>query len=157
MWIRWTGWGILAFFVWLASLMFGIGGAVVLFTDDTSKHRLAIGVAGAIVGSLVGALVVRLLGIALNRRRGPGGSWVWTDRHTIYDVSVEDFWWYLLLGAVLALPCLTAGFIPKGVTQGLVIGWIILMIVVLVLFFARRERREMRERQERQERRERER
>jgi hypothetical protein len=147
--LRWTGLGCLVVVVWMAVLGLGIAAAVVLFGGDGKSPPIGLAAAGAIAGMVVGAALVRLLGLALNRRRRANGTWAWTDRHTMFNVAVQDYWAHLLFGALLAAPCVTAGFIPKAATQGLVAGWVILVIIAAVFVVTRDGRRQARARRDR--------
>lgn len=117
--IRWSGLGILALPVMIAGPCAGCGGAVSLFgemanPDGGDVERLGVPLGGGAVGFILAGGLVYLLGVAMNRRRAPDGSWHSTERHTYGGVPVETAGVALAIGGVALLPLATTGFVPRG-------------------------------------------
>jgi hypothetical protein len=144
--IRWSGLGILALPVMIAGPCAGCGGAVSLFgevanPDGGDVERLGVPLGGGAVGFILAGGLVYLLGVAMNRRRAPDGSWHSTERHTYGGVPVETAGVALAIGGVALLPLATTGFVPGGVEWWLLGGWVLLLIVAGIVIATRRDRR----------------
>jgi hypothetical protein len=130
--ITWTGLGLVALPVFL---FFLCGGALVGRAVDHGHWGIAF--AFAVLGMLVGAVANYGIGRAMNRRTTPNGRVVWTDRHQLEGMPVEDFSMIYLVFAALMIPCITAQFIPG---QATLVIWLAFVVVGLVLFKMRQIR-----------------
>jgi len=144
MYVRWTGWGVLALPLVVAGVFGGAVAAVAALPDLAEQSGSDIDHSGVPLGGIALGLMVAgglayLLGTALNRRRRPDGSWRWTDRHTLYDVPVQRFGRGCTVAGVFFLPLAAVGFVPAAAVWVLLIGWAALVITGLVLL--RRHRR----------------
>lgn len=142
MYFRWSGWGILALPMLIASVLGGAAGALKLFhdqiyhgTDQIDRGGIILG--GIAVGVILGSGLLYLLGNALNGQKQPDGSTVWTDRHTVFDLPLEEVGWLFGAVGVALFPLTTIGFLPAVAIWILFLSWAVATIVIgLKLFHA---------------------
>jgi hypothetical protein len=142
--IRWSGWGILALPLIIGSAIGGPFAAVSLLHDlavqgDDGIDHGGVPFGGLALGLLVGGGVIYLLGVALNRRRSPDGSWFWTDRHELGEFPVESVGRFVSIVGLLAIPLSTVQFVPAAVVWTLVIVWAALVTTGLVVLSRRQK------------------
>ncbi|ROO62069.1 hypothetical protein EDC02_4038 [Micromonospora sp. Llam0] len=133
----WTGWGVIIVPLWVLSVCGGPYAAVRLLYDlavqgDDGIDHSGVPLGGLAVGLLAGGAVISLLGLALNRRRGPGGGWIWTERHAFADIPVENVGRHTFVAGALLLPLGAVGFLPAPAVWALVAGWTAVVIGALV-------------------------
>jgi hypothetical protein len=135
---RWTGWGILTLPILVLSVLGGSVGAVALLPDLASSDgegidRSGVPLGGAAIGVLAGGVLIYLMGLAINRDRRPDGTRVWTDRHQVNRLPVQNLGRRTTVFGVILLPLGAVGFAPAAAVWAAVLGWAGVVVAVVVL------------------------